>query len=464
MKSQYSSIVAEITEKIKTAQAETLTGAEFLKNMYATLNESSNITPMLSLKPFITGAEKISGDDATIKEIFDFIKKKSTGGDLNFIINLIKEEHFAELNRAGHPDPQSTIAAIKDEFEKPASAIEEGIHNGIFDDLKSKLLNQVKVDLNIKAPNPKQDIQLNEGVTTFLNMNTVRYSPIGIKLEDAQNNKIIMLTESEVLEYDRLNESFKTLNPSEINIPDNHRKLMTAVISCPYNTDTGPFSLNENWDFTLELTSEGKVFINGEKEVQKTDVKQLLFESVQSYIVNPGLVNQSKIDKNSYNLAADRFVALMENESKLIMLDKLTVIKNLSENSYVMFDKEAVNNMSTPSIISSSIGLTNKLFESYSEMIQTCDNILKEKLSPLFESQIKNENELIIDRNQKLVSLNEEQSMLNQQISNLKNLQARAEKDSPAADKLNEQHILLTSKLDENLKNLQFYNNEFKLY
>lgn len=464
METKYASIVAEITEKIKTAQAQTLTGAEFLKNMYATLNEATNITPMLSLKPFITGAEKISGDDATLKEIMDFIKKKSTGGDLNFIINLIKEEHLDEMKRAGHPDPKATIAAIKEEFEQSPSVIEEGIRNGIFDGLSSKLLNQVKVDLNIKPANTKQDIQLNEGETTFLNLHTVRYSPIGIKLEDAQNNKIIMLTESEVLEYDRVNESFKNLNPINLDITAAHKFLMTAITSCPYNPETGNFSLNENWDFSLELTSEGKVLLNGAKEVAKEDVKKLLFESVQSYIVNPGLVNQMQIDKTAYNLAADKFIALMENESKLIMLDKLTVIKNLSENSYVMFDKEGVNNMSTPAIISSSAGIQNKLFESYAEMIQECDSILKEKISPLFESQLKNENNLILDRNQKLINLNEEQKMLNQQILNLKNLQSRAEENSPALDKLNEQQILLDSKLNENIKNLQFYNNEFKLY
>lgn len=40
-KQSYLVILKEINEKIKTAQAQTLTGTEFLKNMYQTLNEST---------------------------------------------------------------------------------------------------------------------------------------------------------------------------------------------------------------------------------------------------------------------------------------------------------------------------------------------------------------------------------------------------------------------------------------
>lgn len=454
MENSYSTIVKEITDKIRTAKAQTLSGTEFLKNMYQTLNESSNITPMLSLKPFVTGAEKISGDDATIGEIISFIKKRTTGGDLNFIINLAKEEHFAELKRAGHPDPKDTIKDIKDSFDKPASVIEEGVRNGIFDGLKSKLLNQVKVDLtNTTKP-------LNEGLAQ-LNINTVKYNPIGVKLEVAKEDRIVFLTESDVLNFDRVTKQFSKLTESEFEIPNGHRLLMTAITTAPYNPEKNSFSLNENWDMKLELSSEGKILLNGTKEIPKKDIQKLLFESVEAYTLNPGLVNSMGINRDNYFADADRFITLCENHDKLIKIDNLTVIKNLSESTYIMFDK----NSKVPTILSSSDkNIVNYLFESYNSLVNTAKNIMGVNLTPLFESQLASESIKISERNNKIVSLNEEQKSLNEQILKVKNLQGLAEPDSPALDKLNEQYGILDNALQENLKQLNTWKNEFKLY
>ena len=171
-----------------------------------------------------------------------------------------------------------------------------------------------------------------------------------------------------------------------------------------------------------------------------------------------------QIEKTKYFKAADNFVALCENHNKLIRLDSLEVIKNLSESTYILLDKNVFTN-TTPAIISSSNPeISNKLFESYNEMVETCNSILGQNITPLFESQISNENNLIVKRNEKLVSLNEEQLSLNKAISDVKRLQSMAEPDSPAMDKLNEQYGILDNKLQKNLEDTNTLKNNFKLY
>ena len=217
----YSAVVDEIFQKIQKAEASTLLGSELLKEVYANLNES--ITPLLTLKPFITGAEKIAGDDVKLSELIGFLKKSITGNaDLNFLINLCKEEHYAELGRMSHPSPKSTIKDIEDHFNDPGTVIEEGIRAGVFDNLKSKLLNKIKSDLQVAKP----QVKLNESEVLFSG-NLVKYSPIGLRYEDIEKNRLVMLTESGAFEMNRETKSFSVLEDS-INISAPYRFLMNA--------------------------------------------------------------------------------------------------------------------------------------------------------------------------------------------------------------------------------------------
>jgi hypothetical protein len=458
-KESYSTVVKEIVEKIQKCQADTLVGNEFLKNMYSKLNESTNITPLLSLKPFITGAEKIAGDDVSLKEIIDFLKKKITGNaDLNFLINLVKEEHFENLSRMGHPDPTSTIKNIEEEFNKPSSVIEEGIKSGLFDNLKSELLNKIKTDIDTtpdkgySTKNATKDLKESDAL---FNGNLVKYSPIGIKYEDIANNRIVMLTESAVLEYNHKSKTFK-VPQEQVIVPENYGKLSTAINSCAYNPETHSFSLNENWDFDLQLNPNGNITVNG-KDIPKEKVNSLLLESVKAYTTDP--LKVKNFNKMNYLLDADNFIALMENSDKLIKLDKLQVVKNLNENSFILIDRNNEN----PDILLASNGDSNKLFESYSEMVKYSNNLLGNNIVNLFESQLLQESILLNEKNTKIVSLMEEQKDINTNLVKVSNLKNIAEKDSPAWDKLFEQENQLNKKLDENIKNLNHYQNEFKL-
>jgi hypothetical protein len=448
-KNSYSTVVKEIVEKIQKAEVDTLVGNELLKEVYANLNES--ITPLLTLKPFITGAEKIAGDDVKLVDLVKFMKKRITGNaDLNFLINLVKEEHFAEMTRMNHPSPESTIKDIEDQFNKPSSVIEEGIKAGLFDNLKSDLLHKIKNDLNTVKPVQK----LNESNVLF-SENLVKYSPIGIKLEDIQNNRIVMLTESGVFTIGRETKKFSLLNES-IQIPEEHQHLMHAINQCTYSPENNTFSLNENWDFDLLLHPSGIVTIN-EKEIPKDKVKTLLLESVRTYVTDSQKVEN--FNKLNYLHDADNFIKLMENSNHLIRLDNLTVIKNLNENSFIILQSKSEK----PEILYSNQTI-NKLFESYSEMVIGINSVLIGNVTKLFENEIIAENKKLDERNSKITMLTESQNSLNINIEKVRNLKKLSAENSPAQEKLDSQETILITKLNENIEELNIWKNEFKLF
>lgn len=463
----YPAIVEQIVEKIRAAQAQTLSGEKLLQEVYKNLNES--ITPMMDIKPFITKAEQISGDDATLAEIVAFCKKAVTTGDLNFIINLAKEEHYANMSRLNHPSPESTIKNIED-YGEPSSVIEKGIKAGLFNDLDSKLLNKIKIDLGVID---QKDKKLNESVEPLINGNLIKYSPIGIRFEDTKTNSIVLLLENDILSYDRELRNYSSLT-KEITkdlISNSHRALMEAINSCSYNPETEEFSLNENWDFDLKLDNVGQPMVKAKNNtvslnesefvtIPKEKVKTLFIESIKEYKLNPTQVGNLNIDNLMEN--ADQFIVVMENYDRIIKFDNLETIRNLNENTYILVDKEGAYSANCPQIIGSSIGF--KEFESYTSMMESCHEILKTNISDLYESQLKNENELMGQRNSRIVSLNEEQKELNVNILKLRDLKTIAEDNSPAMDKLLKQEKQFDVMLNENISNLNFYKNEFKLY
>lgn len=451
----YPAILKNINESLMGAKCSTLVGDQLVSECYQKLNESK--TPMLELKEFVTKAEKIAGDDVKLKEIIDFCRKSFKGGDYNFLINLCKEEHFAELSRTGHPSPEQTISAFEKMLNEPSSVIQQGIVNGMFDSMKSELLKNVKSELI-----QKKDDNLNES-STMLKGSLIKYSPIGIKLEDMKNNRVVFLLESDVLTFDHKTNHYHNLNESEIKelrIPEDYSRMMTAINSLAFNPENDTFSLNESWDFKLSMDKNGSITVNG-KNIPSSEVRQLLLESVQIYTVNPEKTN-GKFNRLNYIKDADNFLMLMENQKSLIKFSNLETIKNLNENTYILFDKDGVHNLSEPRILSSTKG--EKLFESYQEMVTGCQDILNESISELFTPQLNHETQLINERNNKIVSLNESQKVLNQKISEISNLKNMAEENSPAMVKLNEQEEKLNKLLDQNISEMNHYKNEWKLY
>lgn len=463
-KTSYPAIVQSVAEKFKNVECSTETGNVLVNEFFVKLQESS--TPILDLKEFTTNAEKVAPNDTKLADVIDFARKevRAGGGDLNFLINLAKEEHFATLSRTGFPSPEQTIKAIESEFNEPASVIEQGIKAGLFDTLKSDLLMEIKSIVSDnksknKVVQPKDNLAITN-ISESFNMITediVAYNPIGVRVEDSIQNRILFLTESDVLSYDKKTESFFNLNESELKdltISDSYKRLMGAINNLAYNPKETVFSLKEAWDFDLSITKDGLVKINDDVIVQKEEVKTLLIESITNY-QNKANVEGKTFNKLDYTKDADNFLMLLENHGKLINIDNLSVIRNLTTQKYVVVDK---NVGSIPVIVTSTNG--GKLFESFNQLTEAIDTLLEtDKSKELFTEQFLFESNLINEKNVMIQELKESQSELNKIISDVRKMKKIADVDSPAMEKLNEQEKIATDNLDKNMAKLQQISN-----
>ena len=466
----YPAVVEAIVNCIRDAQANTLAGSELLKKTYQKLNESA--TPMMEVKTFITGAEEVAADDAELATVLDFCKKAVTTVDLNCLINVCKEEHLLNLKKAGHPNPEKTIEELDNEFNQPDSVIEQGIKNGIFDKLNSKLLNDIKAGLGIDV-NKELNFKLNESANAYQeNFGGVcKYTPIGITAETL-DNRVVLLTESDILSYDETKKEYTKLNEAETLdlIGSDYKRLMEAISTCSYNPETKIFSLSESWDFDLEL-KDGvcKVGRDGKmNQINSKALSNLLFESVQLYESGKVLLNENvRFDKKKHLRDADNIILLMENAKNIVEFDDLKVIRNLNEGIYCLLDVTDIKNSNVPKILSVN-GEKQVTYDSFNSLCEAANVKLKLestgfKFQSLFESQLQNEDEMITDRNNKLTELLEEQKELNVGIIKVRNLKKLADENSPAMDKLNEQEKILDTKLQENIETVNFYRNEFTL-
>lgn len=462
----YPGILEAINKKfMSVTSCETIAGNQLMNDCYTRMNESK--TPVIELKAFTTEAEKISGSDTTLKEIVDFCRKQVKGGDFNFLINIIKEEHFANLTALNHPAPEATIKAFEDMFSQPSSEVEQGIRNGIFDSMKSSLLSSVKADLKaevVKAKTPAENPNPNNDPAKPLNEsmiagNLITYNPIGIKFENHQNDQMVLLTENNVLSFDRETKDFAVLNESQISaleIPSTHKRLMSAIVGLGYDPTKEIFRLNENWDFDLMLLKDGSVSIggsHGEKSMKKEDVRDLLLESIKVYSADP--LKVENFNRQNFIADADNFIALMENHNSLVKFDKLVTIKNMHTNDYALL---ADKSFEQPMIIGGSF-TGSKMFESYEQLTDTLSAELKsnipDSIKALFAEPIKREQEKIKLRQVEKIKLLDEQKSLNESITDIARLKGIAEDGSPAMIKLCEQEKQFNSLLDINIANLK---------
>jgi hypothetical protein len=455
----YPGVVGAIHEAFTNAKPLTQTGKELVKRALVIMNEST--TPILDLKEFTTNAEKVAPDDTGLMEIVDFARKEVQTGDLNCIINIAKEEHMQNERRTGNPDPAATLKSFNEMFGEPATVIEKGIKEGIFRGMNSDLSNELHSIIAGDGPSGKTKNKivdptvhhegniLNESETMFSPDGVLAmYPPIAVRAEDPANNRILFLTESAVLTFDRTNETFFSLNESEykdLNIPAGHRRLMTALTSLGYDPATEAFSLNENWDFNLSINKDGKAVLskNGNStEIPDGEITTFLMESMDIY-------ERDKVagfNRINYTKDVDNFNVLLANHGKLTKLDKLRTIRNLNENTYITVD---TRDKIVPTFITSTKG--PQLFESYGGLIDEALVILKESVADLFVPHIKNEQQFMAARQNKIEILNENQRDLNRLIGESENIKRFAEAGSPAMDRINENEKLLNEGLEKNL-------------
>lgn len=445
----YNSVIKQISDKISNCQAQTLNGTNFLNEMYKKLNESE--TPMLDLKPFITGAESVSSNDASVKEVIDFCKKSIlNNSDLNFIINMCKEEHFASMRRDNHPFPKETIRSIEKEFNKPSGELVQLIRKGLFDSLKSDFLVKVKNTL-MKDVDVKQQKNLNENNQYLFSDIYERYAPVGIIAQNMKNGENVLLCENDVFSFK--DDNFVKLNKNEVQLSPGNHLLMESVSQCLFNPETSVFKLNEQWDFEMILKADGNVSFNG-KDMKKEHVQQMLLESIQLYEVNMSK-RPSDYSKDKYLKDADRFVCLCENSDLLTRVNELEVVRNTQTNSYAIFNRN--KNNPNPQIVGSNL-MESKVYPSYMKMVEECRNALQINDKKLFESifsnELNDESYAISEMNKEMMNLNEEQKELNTAIKDVEDLLKIAEPDSPAHAKLNTQKEQLNISLNENIQNM----------
>lgn len=453
----YAGVISAIRQKFESVkQCDTLTGNELMGKAYKQLCEST--TPILDLKEFTTNAEKVASDDATLGEVISFCRSKVKTGDLNFLINLCKEEHFKEMNRMYHPAPQETVKAFEEMFIETPTVIEQGIRNGVFDSMKSNLLGVLKNEYvepkkvrENKIPSNDQTLT-DELYESAKRGDLCRYAPIGIRLEDTKKNQIVHLMENTVIRIVdgaavRLDES----EMKELDIPVAHRRLMSAITELRYNPMNESFTPRFGWDFQLEVC-DGKATVNS-KEISAGDMKQLLLESVQCYEQFPGKVEN--FDKLSFMRDADNMVILMENFGQLLKYDNIEVIKNLNESSFVMFDKRTTVDGKVPQIIASSNHNGTKLFENFGEMVNECNSILNESIADVFQTQLNEEHTKAVERREKMAKLNEEVAEINGMISKAEQVAKMAEDGSAAKKEMNFRIAQLNESLNQKLDELQ---------
>jgi hypothetical protein len=465
----YPAVIESIHTALFEAECETLTGRELVAGALKQMNEST--TPILDLKVFTTNAEKVAPNDVKLMDVISFARNQVKNGDLNCLINIAKEEHIQEQSRTNMPTPEATIKNWEEIMNKPSSVIEEGIKNGLFKGLESKLYMELDNILTDDGANksknkvtPPEDHYegniLNESAASFSpSGNVAVYQPIGVRFEDLENNRVLMLTESAVLRYDRNEKTFFSLNESEHNalvVPDKHRRLMNALTRLAYDPKEDTFSLNENWDFQMSV-KDGEAFVtkNGKSvPVPSEDVPNLLMESLDVYAAE-----NKKINRANYTMDADNLIMLLENWDRLNKIDTLRVVKSLNEDKFFIVD---VRENIIPTFVASSEG--PKLFENYTDLTKEALVMLKESVDQLFGTYLDKEATFYADRRQRIQTLTESQKNINHLIKNVEGLKRIAEDNSPAMDRLDEQEGLLKKGLDKNLKVLDRVMNQTNPY
>lgn len=451
----YNGVIQAIKDKIsKIKTCDTVLGNDMLMQAYQKLNEST--TPILELKEFITSAEQLAADDVTLMDVVDFIRKEIKDGNLNFLVNLSREEHLTELAKSFHPAPEQTIAAFKNMFDASGESLENAIKNGVFDSLKSGLMGVLKKEYGGAEVKHSDALKSVDG-------KLVKYPPVGIRYEDKQSNKVVHLMENAVIEFDPETQEANALTVSqiqELNILPQYRRMMQAIQSLKYDPEDESFSLNEQWDFECKI-KDGACFVN-EKEIKKEDLSQLLLESVNTYQQFPDKVRG--FNRNNYLTDADNMIMLFENIGSVIKYDNLETVKNLNENQYMIFDVIHTINGSTPKIVAASDhNFTNKLFESYRDMALDVDKMLGKPAVQLFESQIIREQNLIIEKQNRKAELTSEIQSLNENIQKLESIRKIAETGSPSSLEAGRRLLKLNESLNDKISQLENIDETYKL-
>lgn len=454
----YIPVLQDIIDRMSSVKTDNQQAMQFINGTYQQLLESK--TPFMELKQFITDGEAMAKHDATLGEVVKFCKKAVSNDDLNFLINLCKEEHYNNLHRSGHKNVEETIKDIEKYFEMPAESVAKAIKEGVFDGLESRLLNDVKQSLGVEIVDRKIDAKvLNEAAQITFD-GIAQYCPVGIACSNGES--YTFLVESDALIFNQELEEFDVVDSFEPTPAQ--KQLLDAVQQLQYDPITEEFSLNESWDFDAKFsTQDGNCYVskkgaNQFKPATFDQMSSLLFESLDMYEKNGTITSEGQRRKLFED--ADRFRILVANQDKLVKFNNLRVVKNLNENSYIMFETELTKNGTKPKLLNNG----GMLFESYHDLVKSANQTVGTSLTKLFESELISEQEQVQSINETIEHLKQENQELNESIVKKQKMLSIVEEGSPAWSQLNEEYDALKEKLQVNLNEMNYYINDMKLH
>lgn len=479
----YDKVVSKIKNHILTNSiVDTVEGQKFLDTSIPQLFESN--TPLLDLREFKTNAQQVAPHDAKLMDILKFVNKNvKNSPSLNVLINLAKEEHLQNVNRADQPENDETVKALKDYWSAGDSEIEQAIKNGIFNGLQSNLLMNLKSDM-IPDSNDTKILSIPAQAPVSKLMESIQdlqvFSPIGVLWDDEQSNQKYAFVEDDVFQVTQENDSilYQSVNPQSLqNVPKTLTRFTDAIKELSYDPITLTFKpALSNWDFNIEITETGDVVLKQTNEVAQTgsittvevsDVKQLFVETLnilKQTDISPEQLNDLQRD-------ADNFVIVAMNYKKLYLFDDLIQIQSLFENTYAIVPGSALETTEgtedNVSVIVGSVDKTTNKYKSYQELVNAINKNIglktEKSVNKIFESTLAVEFNKNFDRQSKIGSLKEEQTQLNIAIQSKSNLMKLADENSPAQQKLEKELTVLNESLDQNLNTLNYYINNFNV-
>lgn len=479
----YSKIVSKIKNHIiANSVLDTIEGQKFLDANISKIFESN--TPIMDLKEFKTNAQQVAPHDAKLMDILKFINKNvKNSPSLNVLLNIAKEEHLQNTNRADQPENDETIKSLEQYWSAGDSEIEQAIKNGVFNSLKSNLMMNLKSDM-IPDSNSTKIVSVPQEAPMVKLLEAIQdlqvFSPIGVMWDDVETNQKLAFVEQDVFQLTQDEDSitYQTIDRNTLNnVPDSLIRFTEALRELSYNPVDLTFkpSLND-WDFDIEINQDGEVILKSFDEVsnsgeitviEKNDVKQLFLETLK-LIKDSGF---SQEDLNSLQRDADNFIIVALNYDKLFLFDDLIQIQSLFENTYAIvpgdsleLTNEKENNVT---VITGSVDKTTTKYKSHAELVNAINKNIglktEKSVNKLYESILIHESNKNIHRQNSISSLKESQDQLNSDIKSKSNLLKLAEENSPAYEKLSSELTVLNESLTENLNNLDKFVNNFNI-
>lgn len=475
----YNKVVSNIKNYIlKNSEVDTVEGQRFLNENINKLFESK--TPILDLKEFKTNAQQVAPHDAKLMDILKFVNKNvKNSPSLNVLLNIAKEEHLQNTGRTNEPANDEVLEKLKDYWTAGDSEIEQAIKNGIFDQLKSNLIMNLKSDMipdskNTRIVHVPEEAPVSKLLEAIQDLAV--YTPVGVMWDDNENNQKLAFIGEDIFEISQESETeqitYNYKSPDSVGlIPDNLRRFKEAYSELSFDSVKQIFRpASDKWDFDIHIEN-GDVFITNPTVEDNTfesimiedisEVRELFVETLNLLELSETLTEQ---DLALLRRDADNFVIVAMNWKKLYAFDDLLQIQSLNENQMVIIPAAIMEGNGTKQIL---VGTNQKKTEEYKSWQELVNNInrniglkTENSVNKIFESKLSNEINQNIEKVNKINQLKNQQQQLNQDIQSKQNLLKIADPNSPAQEKLQSELDKLNSDLDINLQELDMLVNQ----